>query len=113
MIERLRAFSAPLRYLIYVAGVLLVFSVAAGIGATAAVVVGWQFGRVATDSAETSTFESSMLETTALKERQKRRRASRPAIPRTPAIRPRRSRSSIVLRRRIAVEITPTSVTLA
>jgi hypothetical protein len=64
MIEWLRALSPPSRYLMYVASVLLVLFVAVGVGATAAVVVGWQFGRVATDSAETSRFESSMLETT-------------------------------------------------
>jgi hypothetical protein len=64
MIERLRALSPPLRYLIYVIGVLLVFFVAVGVGATAAVVVGWQSGDVTTDSAKTGTFESSMLETT-------------------------------------------------
>jgi len=64
MIAWLRALSPPLRFLIYVAGMLLVLSVAVGVGATAAVVVGWQFGRVVPDSAETSTFESSMLETT-------------------------------------------------
>ncbi len=64
MIAWLRALSPSSRFLIYVAGMLLVLSVAVGVGATAAVVVGWQFGQVATDSAETSTFESSMLETT-------------------------------------------------
>jgi hypothetical protein len=64
MIAWLGALSPPLRFLMYVAGMLLVLSVAVGVGATAAVVVGWQFGLVATDSAETSRFESSMLETT-------------------------------------------------
>ena len=64
MFEWLRALSPPSRYLTYVAGVLLVLSMAVGVGVTAAVVVGWQSGRVATDSAETSTFETSMLETT-------------------------------------------------
>ena len=64
MIALLRALSPSSRFLIYVAGMLLVLSVAVGVGATAAVVVGWQFGQVATDSAETSRFESSMLETT-------------------------------------------------
>jgi len=64
MFEWLRALSPPSRHLTYVAGVLLVLSMAIGVGVTAAVVVGWQSGRVATDSAETSTFETSMLETT-------------------------------------------------
>ena len=64
MIERLRTLSPPLRYLVYVAGVLLMLLVAVGVGATAAVVVGWQSGRVATDSARTSTYDGSMLETT-------------------------------------------------
>jgi hypothetical protein len=60
MIERLRALAPPLRYLIYVAaGVLLVLSVAVGMGATAAVVVDWQSGPAAT-----STSEGSKLETT-------------------------------------------------
>jgi len=60
-----------LRYLIYVAGVLLVFFVAIGVGATAAVVAGWQVGRVGTDSAEGSMFETTSsataLEATTIK----------------------------------------------
>jgi len=64
MIEWLRALSPPSRYLMYVASVLLVLFVAVGVGATAAVVVGGQFGRVATDSAETSTLEGSKSEMT-------------------------------------------------
>jgi len=64
MIERLRAFPPPLRYLIYAAGVLVVLFVAVGVGAAAAVVVGWQFGPAATDSAETGTLEGSNMETT-------------------------------------------------
>ena len=64
MIEWLRALSPPLRYLIYVAGALLGLFVAVGVGATAAVVVGWQFGRVATDSAEINTLEGSKSEMT-------------------------------------------------
>ena len=40
MIERLRGLSPPLRYLLYVAGALLVFLVATGVGAAAAIVVG-------------------------------------------------------------------------
>jgi hypothetical protein len=43
---------------------LLVLLIAVGVGATTAVVVGWQFGRVATDSAEASKHEGSTLETT-------------------------------------------------
>jgi hypothetical protein len=64
MIERLRALSPPSRYLIYVAGVLVLLFVAVGVGAAAAVVVGWQSGRVATGPAETSTLEGSKFETT-------------------------------------------------
>ncbi len=64
MIEWLRALSPSLRYLMYVAGVLLVLFVAIGVGVMAAVVVGWQFGQVATDSAETSTLEGSKSEMT-------------------------------------------------
>ena len=64
MIERLRAFPPPLRYLIYAAGVLVVLFVAVGVGAAAAVVVGLQFGPDATDSAETGTLEGSKMETT-------------------------------------------------
>jgi hypothetical protein len=64
MIEWLRALSPQSRYLVYVAGMLLLISVAVGVGVTSAVVVSWQSGRVAGDSAETSMFEGSMLETT-------------------------------------------------
>ena len=42
----------------------MVLVVAVGVGAAAAVVVGWQSGRVATGSAETSALEGSKLETT-------------------------------------------------
>jgi len=65
MIERLRSLSPSLRYLIYVAGVLLVLLVSVGVGATAAVVVNWQSGPAAPGSAETSKLEGSELETTA------------------------------------------------
>jgi hypothetical protein len=51
-------------YLKYVAGVLLVFFVAVGVGAVAALVVGWQFGRVATGPAETYRLEDTKMETT-------------------------------------------------
>ncbi|CAN5711742.1 hypothetical protein BH18ACT11_BH18ACT11_18200 [soil metagenome] len=64
MIERLRALSRPLRYATYVAGVLLVLMIAAGVGATAAMVVGGQLGRFGTDSGQNGTFEGSKLETT-------------------------------------------------
>jgi hypothetical protein len=63
-IERLRTHSPLSRYLKYIAGVLLVFSVAVGVGAVAALVVGWQLGRVATGPAETSTLEGTKMETT-------------------------------------------------
>jgi e3 binding domain len=64
MIDWLRALSPPLRYLMYVAGGLLVLFVAVGVGATTAVVVGWQFGQVASDPAKISTLEGSKSETT-------------------------------------------------
>lgn len=64
MIEWLRALSPPLRYLLYVAGMVLVLIVAAGVGATAAVVVNWQSGPAAPGSAGTSMPEGSKLETT-------------------------------------------------
>jgi hypothetical protein len=64
MIEWLRTLSPPLRYLMYLAGALLVFFVAVGVGVSAAVVVDWQSGRVATDSAESSTITDSESETT-------------------------------------------------
>jgi hypothetical protein len=64
IIERLRALSPPLKYLVYVAGALLVLFVAVGVGATTAVVVDWQFGWVATDSAETGALGGSKAETT-------------------------------------------------
>jgi hypothetical protein len=58
-----------MRYFVYVAGVVLLFLVALGVGATAAAVVGWQSGQTATgdagtDRAGTSASEGSMLETT-------------------------------------------------
>ena len=65
MIERLRALSPPLKYLIYVAGALLVLLVSVGVGATAAVVVNWQSGPAATDTTETSKLQGSESETTA------------------------------------------------
>ncbi len=64
MTERLRALSRPLRYLIYAAGALLVFFTAVGMGATAAVVVGWQTGGAGSGSAESSMLEGGRLETT-------------------------------------------------
>src|SRR5215213_5369746 len=64
MIDWLRALSPPLRYSMYIAGGLLVLFVAVGVGATTAAVVGWQFGRVASDSAKTSTLDGSKSETT-------------------------------------------------
>jgi hypothetical protein len=64
MIQWLRTRSSPLRYLVYVAGVLLAFFVAVGVGAGAAVVVGWQSGGAAPGSANTSKPGGSNLETT-------------------------------------------------
>ena len=61
--------SSPVRYLAYVAGVILLLVVALGMGATAATLVGWQLGQTATDDAGTnptgsSASEGSMPETT-------------------------------------------------
>jgi hypothetical protein len=55
------------RYSVYVVGVILLFIVALGVGATAAAVVGWQLDRTAAGDADTAparTSEGSMLETT-------------------------------------------------
>jgi hypothetical protein len=62
MIERLRALSPPFRYSIYAAGVLLVLCLAVGVGAAAAVVVGWQSGGPPTGSSESRSSETSTLE---------------------------------------------------
>jgi hypothetical protein len=64
MIEWLRALSLPFRYVVYAAGVLLVIFMAVGMGAAAAVVVGWQSGGVTAGPTETSTPQGSKLETT-------------------------------------------------
>jgi hypothetical protein len=63
MIERLSTLSRPVRYATYFVCVLLTFAIAIGIGATAAVVVGWQFGRAATESAGNGTAKGGMSET--------------------------------------------------
>ena len=55
---------APVKVLDVCRWGLLVLFVAVGVGATTAVVVGWQFGRVASDSAKISTLEGSKSETT-------------------------------------------------
>ena len=64
MIARLRTLSPPLRYSLYTAVALAVILVAVGMGAVAAVVVGWQSRAVSTGSVETSTLEGGKLETT-------------------------------------------------
>jgi hypothetical protein len=74
MIERLRTLLPLPRYSMYVAGVLLMLSMAVGVGATTAVIFSWQSGRAATGAsgtdatvtgpAEASTREVSKLETT-------------------------------------------------
>ncbi len=60
----LRGLSPPLRLSVYFAGAILAFFVAVGVGAAAAVVAGWQSGRVATGPGESSTLTGSKLETT-------------------------------------------------
>jgi sortase A len=68
MIEWLRGRTPQLRYLAYFAGALLAFFVAFGVGAAAALVVGWQHGQVANGSGvptdEPKTLEESVSETT-------------------------------------------------
>jgi hypothetical protein len=74
MIERFKALSVPSRYLVYATGLLLVLSVAVGMGTAVAVVIGWQSreptsgsargGPVEGRSAETSTSEAGKSETT-------------------------------------------------
>lgn len=60
--------SSPLRHVVYAAGALLLFFVAVGVGAAAAVVISWPPETVATrsgSSAEPGNLEVTMLETTA------------------------------------------------
>ena len=60
--------SPPVRYSVYVAGVILSFFVALGLGATAAAVVDWEFGQAATGGtgrAATESTGTNMLESTA------------------------------------------------
>ena len=72
MIERLRELPSYLRYLAYIAGALLAFFVALGVGVAAAVVIGWQPERVASGSdgaaksgpAESRKLEDTVIETT-------------------------------------------------
>ncbi len=64
MIERLRMLSPPLKYLVYAAGMLMLLFVSIGVGALAAVVVDWQFGRTETGIVNSSSSEASKMETT-------------------------------------------------
>jgi hypothetical protein len=64
MIGRLRALPSPLRYTIYVAGALLLFFLAVGVGAGAAFVVDQQLVTTPTGSARNGTLEGTGLETT-------------------------------------------------
>jgi hypothetical protein len=52
MNDRLEALSPPLRYAVYVLGVVLVLFLAVGMGASAAAVVGWQLGRTEMGTSE-------------------------------------------------------------
>jgi hypothetical protein len=68
MIERLKMLSPPVRYAVYVAGVILSFFVALGLGATAAAVVDWELGQATTGGtgrAATEPTGTTMLESTA------------------------------------------------
>jgi hypothetical protein len=62
MIEWLRTLSPPLRYSVYVGGVLLVWFIAVGVGAAAGVVFSWQLGRAAIGTADTGTTGTTTLE---------------------------------------------------
>jgi hypothetical protein len=67
MIDWLSGLSAPLRRGVYVAGILLMFFVAVGVGAGSAVVFSWQPEQVTGESgvpAKTRTLEDTVLETT-------------------------------------------------
>jgi hypothetical protein len=66
MNERLRTLSPPLRLTVYIAGVLLLFIIAGGIGATAALVIGWQVGAGSTGSVVNGSFEGGKAETTGI-----------------------------------------------
>jgi len=63
MIDRLRAPSSPLRSSIHLAGVIVAFFAAVGVGEPATVVAGSLFGRVGTGSAEISALEGTGPET--------------------------------------------------
>jgi hypothetical protein len=68
MIERLRLLSSPARYSVYVGGVILLFIVALGVGATAAAIVGWQLGQTATgDTGTDSTGTAEALKEAGIK----------------------------------------------
>ena len=62
MMERLGALSPPLRYTLYLAGALMLFFLAVGVGAAAAVVADWQAGEATIGSAESNSFEASSAE---------------------------------------------------
>jgi len=64
MIARLRSLSPPLRFAVYVAGALVLFFLAVGVGAAAAFVMGRQFDSASTGASGTTTLEGSGLETT-------------------------------------------------
>ena len=63
MIERFRALSVPSRYVVYAIGLLLVLSVAVGMGAATAFVVGGQLGATTTGSAKSGSAEGRSAET--------------------------------------------------
>jgi hypothetical protein len=63
MIERFRDLSIPSRYLVYAIGLLLVLSVAVGMGAAVAFVVGRQSGAATTGSAKSGPVEGRSTET--------------------------------------------------
>ncbi|HEX5850967.1 MAG TPA: hypothetical protein VFY59_17350, partial [Rubrobacter sp.] len=67
MTERLRALSPMLRFAVYIFGALLLFILALGAGALAALVLGWQFYAAPYDSVGGSASDGTTFETTAPK----------------------------------------------
>lgn len=66
MIDRLRTLSPAWRYSLYVFGMLVLFSLALGVGAIAAMLFGREFAGTHVGPGEMSTLEGSKLETTGL-----------------------------------------------
>jgi hypothetical protein len=105
MIDWLSELSAPSRYGVYVAGILLLFLVAVGVGVVTGLVFSWQLEQdtgVPSGSAQYRTLQDTMLETT----------GNPPRMP-TSTSPPRRFPSFTVPQTRTVVETTLTSTTRA